>query len=68
MCLALAGAAAAGLAAPAGADPGPNPFTVLSCPDCPQPVKKGGPYVRDQVKQGLRAALADSPDDGENAR
>lgn len=63
----LTGAAVA-LAVPAGADPGTNPFTVLSCPDCPQTGGKTGPYVRDQMEQGLRAALADSPDDGESAR
>ncbi|MEY8017839.1 hypothetical protein [Mycobacterium servetii] len=56
MCLALAAAAAAGLAAPVGADP--SSFNVLSC-SCPQPAPRGGPVVTDQINRGIETALTD---------
>lgn len=68
--VAVAGVVAVGAPAPAGAEPGPNPnpFTVLSCPDCPRTGANSGPAVRDQMKQGLRAALAGPQDAGPHTR
>ncbi len=53
---AIAGAAAMGMAAPAGAEP--SPFNVLSC-SCPPTVPKGGPSVADQINRGIETALTD---------
>jgi hypothetical protein len=54
---AIALAAAAGIAAPAGADP--SPFNVLSCDSCPQTVKKGGPPAPAQTNQSIQRGLND---------
>lgn len=56
VCVAIAGTAAAGIAAPAGADP--SSFGVLSC-SCPQPVPRGGPAVTDEINKGIETALTD---------
>lgn len=56
MCVATAGIAAAGLAAPVGADP--SSFNGLSC-SCPQSAPKGGPAVTDQINRGIETALTD---------
>lgn len=56
VCVAIAGTAATGTAAPAGADP--SSFSVLSC-GCQQPVPTGGPAVTDQINQGIATALTD---------
>lgn len=56
VCVVVAGTAAAGMAAPAGADPGS--FNVLSC-SCPQPVPMGGPAVAEQINTGIETALTD---------
>lgn len=56
VCVVIAGTAAAGTAASAGADP--RSFNVLSC-DCPQPVPIGGPAVAEQINTGIETALTD---------
>ncbi len=56
VCVVVAGTAAAGTAAPAGADP--RSFNVLSC-SCPQPVPMGGPGVAEQIDTGIETALTD---------
>jgi hypothetical protein len=51
---AVVGAAALGLAAPAGADP--SVFNDLSC-GCPQTVSNRGPSDTDQIKRGIQSGL-----------
>ncbi|OBK04447.1 hypothetical protein A9W96_14950 [Mycobacterium sp. 1245852.3] len=63
MCTALIVVFGASVATTAGADPGvggePDPFGGLSC-SCDQSVSTDGPVARQQVRRGMREAIANA--------